>query len=92
MPNGTDTGWELLTEPYQSGTTGGRRSYQRFWDSIDAVSVRQIRATPPGSAVAVLTYDYANGQVAEERTSFRLVEEDGVLKIDGTNVISSTTR
>ena len=90
MPRGTDGGWQQLTGRYQSGTAGGRGSYERFWRAINAVSVRNVSASPPGNVQALVTYNFADGRVVRELTSYRLVEQGGVLKIDGSSVISST--
>ncbi len=91
VPDDTDKAWPLLTARYQSGTAGGRGSYEDFWDGIEEVSVRQVRGTPPGDAEAVVTYTYDDDRVVRERTAYRLVEQDGVLKIDGSTVLSSST-
>ncbi len=90
VPDDTDDAWPLLTERYQARTAGGRDSFENFWDEIEEVSVRQVRGTPPGGAEAVVTYTY-DDRVVQERTSFRFVEQDGVLKIDDSTVISSST-
>ena len=51
-----------------------------------------LTASAPGSVTATLTYEYADGRVFVERTSYRLVEEDGILKIDRSTVLSSVER
>jgi eukaryotic-like serine/threonine-protein kinase len=38
---------------------------------------------------ATLRYDYEDGRVFVERTAYRLVRDDGVLKIDRSEVLSS---
>ncbi len=38
---------------------------------------------------ATITYDYDDGRVYVERTRYRLVEDDGILKIDRSEVLSS---
>jgi hypothetical protein len=47
-----------------------------------------VKADPPSTVVATVTYR-RGGQVAVERTSFRLVEDDGVLKIGGSSVLGA---
>ena len=47
---------------------------------------------PPGSAEATVTYTFDDGRVVVEKTSFQLVDDDGVLKIDASTPVSSTTR
>ena len=89
VPDDLDRAWPLLTARYQSGTTGGRASYGRFWGAIDDASVRKIRADPPDRVQAEVRYDYADGRRVEEVTAFGLVRQDGVLKIDSSEVVSS---
>ena len=38
---------------------------------------------------ATVTYDFEDGRVFVERTRYRLVEDDGILKIDRSEVLSS---
>jgi len=90
VPDDTDEAWPLLTARYQAGTTGGRESYEDFWDGIEEVAVDDLRGTPPDGAEATITYTFDDDRVVQERTSFRLVEQGGELKIDDSTVISST--
>jgi hypothetical protein len=92
MPGDLDTGWSHLTKAYQVNPTGGRSGYERFWAAIDRVDAHNVTAIPPDRAEATLVYHYKDGRVVEERTAFRLAEEDGELKIDGSQVLSSSTR
>jgi len=89
LPSNTDAGWARLTDRYRSTTAGSRSTYQRFWDSIDRVDVRDANGSAPSSVVATLRYEFADGRRFEERTSYTLVEQGGVLKIDGSSVLSS---
>ena len=43
---------------------------------------------PPERAEATLTYYFKNGRVVTERTAFRLVDEDGRLKISQLDGVS----
>jgi serine/threonine protein kinase len=90
MPGDTDAGWERLTASYQREQTGSKANYERFWGAIDRVTVSQAEGSPPDRAEATVTYYLENGRVSRERTSYELVEDDGVLKINGTRVISSS--
>ncbi|WP_353952464.1 serine/threonine-protein kinase [Knoellia sp. S7-12] len=87
LPDGTDQAWPLMTAGYQASPSGGRRSYENFWSNIDDVKVSNVRASVPDRVVATLTYTYGNGRVDVERTSFRLVDEGGVLKIAASQVL-----
>ncbi|GAA6524392.1 protein kinase [Intrasporangium sp. DVR] len=89
LPDDTDEGYQLLTERYRSTTAGSQDTYEAFWDDIRKVSVRNLSASPPGAVEATLTYTFDAGRVVEERTAYGLVEDDGVLKIDSSTVLSS---
>jgi eukaryotic-like serine/threonine-protein kinase len=86
MPGGTDQAWPLLTARYQADKTGGRAAYQRFWDQFSSVSATDVSATPPGTVQATITYRFKDGRVSRERTTFGLVVDGGVLKIDSSSV------
>jgi hypothetical protein len=80
VPDNTDEAWKRLTKQYQRSPSGGRQSYESFWNQVDRVSVSKVDATPPSSVVATITFHRGNA-VEVDRTSFRLVREDGILKI-----------
>ena len=89
LPGDLDAGWERLTERYQRTTATDRSTYGRFWGRIDRARASDVDATAPDRVTATITYDYADGRVYVERTAYRLVREDGVLKIDRSEVLSS---
>jgi hypothetical protein len=89
LPGNTDAGWARLTDRYRSTTAGSRATYDRFWASIDSVDVLQATGSAPGSVVATLRYAFTDGRRYEERTSYTLVDDGGVLKIDRSSVLSS---
>ena len=86
MPGGTDQGWTLLTARYQSEKTGGRAAYQRFWDQFSKVAATDVVGTAPGTVQATITYTYKDGRTSRERTTFGLVNDGGVLKVDTSSV------
>ncbi|HEU5242339.1 MAG TPA: protein kinase [Ornithinibacter sp.] len=92
LPADRDAGWELLTDRYQRTTARNRATYDSFWESVDRVRVSDVTASAPGSVTATLMYDFDDGREFVERTSYRLVPEDGVLKIDRSTVLSSVQR
>ncbi|MDT4927966.1 MAG: eukaryotic-like serine/threonine-protein kinase [Pseudonocardiales bacterium] len=92
LPDNTDAGWSRLTPSYQSNTANGRQDYETFWGSMKKVSVSQATGRPPGTVEATVNYDYQDGRKVEERTSFTFVRQDGILKIDDSTVLSSTTK
>ncbi|MEZ5409863.1 MAG: serine/threonine-protein kinase [Acidimicrobiales bacterium] len=92
LPGDRDAGWALLTERYRRTTARSRSTYEAFWTSIDAVSVSNPQASGSGSVTATLTYEFADGRTFVERTSYELLRQDGVLKIDRSTVLSSSQR
>lgn len=92
LPANTDEAWTRLTPRYQSTTAGGRQGYETYWNSVRRVTVAAATGSPPGTVEATLTYSYRDGRVIDERTSFTLVRQDGILKIDDTSVLSSNSR
>ena len=73
LPDDTDAGWERLTASYQR-QTGGRDSYEDFWNDIDTVTVTDVSATAPDRVQATVTYVEKSGnRQSSERRSFRLV-------------------
>jgi serine/threonine protein kinase len=91
VPGDTDAGWSRLTRSYQSANAGSRNSYERFWGSIDRATVSDAEGDPPDEAEATVTYFFKDGRVVRERTAYGLVDDDGVLKINSSRVISSST-
>ena len=89
LPDDTDEGYPLLTARYRETTAGSQESYEAFWDEIERVSIRDSTASSGGRVEATLTYTFKYGRVVEERTAYRLVEEDGILKIDSSTVLTS---
>ena len=89
LPADTDAGWRLLTDRYRATTAGSRGQYQGFWDTIRSVRVSNLAGDSPADVVATVTYDMDDGRTIVERTSYSLVEDDGVLKIDRSSVLSS---
>ena len=87
LPDDTDAGWERLTASYQR-QTGGKDSYEDFWNDIDTVTATDVSATAPDRAQATVTYVEKSGnRRSSERRSFRLVRSGELLKIDQSSVI-----
>lgn len=91
LPSNTDQGWERLTTRFQTETAKGRSRYQRFWDGIERVEVRNTMGAAPNLAGATITYYFKTGKVSVEDTVYRLVKEGGTLKIDTSQVVTSET-
>jgi serine/threonine protein kinase len=91
LPGGTADAWPRMTAGYQSGTAGGRASYDRFWSRMSRVTATDVQGRSPSTVTATVTYYRRDGSVVRERTSFRLVEDDGVLKIARSTVLGSRT-
>jgi hypothetical protein len=92
MPANLDQAWPRMTASYQSNHAGGRRSYQQFWNRISRTAVSDVTGRPPSEARATVTYFFKNGRVVKESTSYRLVNENGLLKIADSTVLSSSSR
>ncbi|MGI8680348.1 MAG: serine/threonine-protein kinase [Jatrophihabitans sp.] len=92
LPGNTDAAWMSLTATYRTSTSGSKADYQTFWSAIRKVTTAKVVANPPGSVEATITYFYNDGRVVDEDTSFGLVKQGGIVKIDSSKVISSTTR
>jgi serine/threonine protein kinase len=87
LPDDTNDAWKRLTPEYQHGAqAGGKGDYEKFWKSVDSVSVSNLTATPPGSVTATVTY-VTNGSSSSERRSFELVMQDGIYKITASNIV-----
>jgi serine/threonine protein kinase len=85
LPEDTDAAWARLTEQFQNGRAGGRQTFDAYWAGIRRVSVSGVTGTPPGTVEATVNYVYKDGRTVSERTTFGLVSEDGILKINSQN-------
>ncbi len=90
VPRNLDQAWPLMTAEYQTQHAGGRAAYNRFWGGFSAVSATQVTGSSPSTATALITYTRLDGTVIRERTTYRLVDEGGVLKIADSTVMSSS--
>jgi eukaryotic-like serine/threonine-protein kinase len=82
LPYDTDAAWPRLTPRFQAARAGGRQNFNSYWASISRVTVSNTVGYLPDQAQTTITYYYRDGRVITERTTFRLVSVDGVLKID----------
>ena len=82
LPNDTDEAWTRLTQQFQNGRAGGRDTYESYWDGMRRVSVSNVVGIPPGTVQATVNYVYNDGRSVSERTTFGMVSEGGVLKIN----------
>ncbi|MER7070858.1 serine/threonine-protein kinase [Terrabacter sp. NPDC000476] len=89
LPGDTEAGWSRLSDRYRSTTARDRATYESFWGSVRSVDVRQAAGSAPGTAQATIRYAFRDGRRFEERTTYRFVEEGGLLKIDASTVRSS---
>jgi serine/threonine protein kinase len=91
LPDNTDEAWNRLTKSYQHGTARNRSYYESFWNAIEKVTTSDVSGSSPDSAEATVTYTYKDGHVVRERTAYKLVEQDGILKINSSTVLSSNS-
>jgi eukaryotic-like serine/threonine-protein kinase len=92
LPDNTDEGWNRLTKSYQHSTARNRSYYESFWNAIEKVETSDVSGTSPDSAEGTITYTYKDGHVVHERTAYKLVEQDGILKINSSTVLSSDSQ
>ena len=90
LPGDLDAAWPLMTADYQENHAGGRSGYEAFWSNVVSVEIADLSASAPDQGQATLTYRFTDGRVVQEVTSYQLVDEGGVLKIAGTEVLSSS--
>jgi serine/threonine protein kinase len=90
MPDQTDEAWRRLTPSYRRYPAGGRQGFERFWNAVERVSARDATGDPPDRAEATIVYVFKDGRVVTERTAYGLVNDDGVLKINTSQVLSSS--
>ena len=89
LPGDLDAAWPLMTADYQENHAGGRGGYEAFWSNVASLEIADVSASAADQGQATLTYHFTDGRVVQEVTSYRLVDEGGVLKIAETDVLSS---
>jgi hypothetical protein len=82
LPGNTDAAWNRLTPSFQQGHAQGRAYFDSFWGDYRSVTATDVQGAAPDQASATLTYVAKDGTRTVERDTFRLVRQDGVLKID----------
>ncbi len=92
LPEDPDAGWELLTERYRRTTAKSRAVYGSFWAAIDKATVSDAQGSGSDSVTATITYRFTDGRTYVERTSYQLVREGTAVKIDQSDVLSSSQR
>jgi eukaryotic-like serine/threonine-protein kinase len=92
MPENLSAGWKRLTTNYQQNHAGGFTGYQNFWNSVQQVTVTGVSTDPEGAVDATIHYVFKDGRALDELTSYRLVAEDGLWKIDSSTVLSSSPK
>jgi hypothetical protein len=92
VPGNLPAAWDRLTANYQQSHAGGFTGYQNFWNTVQRVTIFDVSAKHGGVVDATINYFFNDGRVVEERTSYGLVAEDGLWKIDSSTVSSSQTK
>jgi hypothetical protein len=67
-----------MTTAYQTDVAGGYSGYQKFWNTVQQVSVSGATATTAtntATVVAYIHYVYKDGTTTTERTTFGLVKD-----------------
>ena len=92
VPGNLPAAWDRLTANYQQNHAGGFTGYQNFWNAVARVTAFNVSATPSNMVDATIDYYFKDGRVIEEQTSYRLIAENGLWKIDSSTVSSSQTK
>jgi len=92
VPGNLPAAWNRLTTNYQQNQAGGFTGYQNFWSPVRRVTVFDVSATQGDAVDATIDYFFNDGRVVEEQTSYGLVTEDGLWKLDSSTVHSSQTK
>jgi serine/threonine protein kinase len=92
IPENLAVAWQRLTANYQQNHAGGFTGYQNFWNSVQRVTVFDVSAMQGGTVDATIDYFFKDGRVIEEHTSYGLLAEDGLWKINSSTVRSSQTK
>jgi eukaryotic-like serine/threonine-protein kinase len=91
MPDNLPVAWERLTVDYQQNHAGGFTGYQDFWNPVQRVTVSDVSVQQGDAVDATIAYFFKDGRVIEERTSYGLLAEAGLWKINSSTVRSSQT-
>ncbi|MEV6604453.1 serine/threonine-protein kinase [Kutzneria sp. NPDC051319] len=86
VPNDLNDAWNRMTDDYRQNKAGGKAGYQSFWGGVASVEATGVTATPPGTVVATITYHKKDGSTQVERTTFGMVQQDGIWKIASSSV------
>jgi eukaryotic-like serine/threonine-protein kinase len=92
VPGNLSAAWNRLTTNYQQNHAGGFTGYQNFWSPVQRVTVVDVSAKQGDAVDATIDYFFKDGKVIEEQTSYGLVPEDGLWKIDSSTVHSSQSK
>jgi serine/threonine protein kinase len=91
IPYDLDEAWPRMTADYQENHAGGREYFEYFWSDVSQVEISDVVASAPDYVQATLTYYFTDGRVVQEVTAYWLVDENGMLKIAASEVLSSVT-
>jgi serine/threonine protein kinase len=92
VPGNLPAAWNRLTTNYQQNHAGGFTGYQTFWSPVQRVTVVDVSAKQGDAVDATIDYFFKDGKIIEEQTSYGLVTEDGLWKIDSSTVHNSQTK
>jgi serine/threonine protein kinase len=78
LPGNLTAAYPQMTTAYQTVVAGGFSGYQKFWNTVQQVSVSGATATTAtntATVVAYIHYVYKDGTTTTERTTFGLVKD-----------------
>ncbi|MDT8915912.1 serine/threonine-protein kinase [Amycolatopsis sp. PS_44_ISF1] len=82
LPGNTDTGFTLLSKNFLAKRGQTLDSYKRYWRQFSGVSVSNVQQTGSDTLNADVTYIRPGGGKETDPHHYRMVQEDGVWKID----------
>jgi hypothetical protein len=82
LPGNTDTGFTLLSKAFLAKRKQTLESYKSYWKLYSDVSVANVQQTGTDTLTADVTYVKPGGSSVTNHHTYRMVQEDGVWKID----------
>ncbi|HEY2063279.1 serine/threonine-protein kinase [Amycolatopsis sp. NBC_01480] len=82
LPGNTETGFTLLSKGFLAKRQQTLQTYTSYWKAYSAVRVANVKQTGPDTLTADVTYVKPGGSSVTNHHVYRMVQEDGVWKID----------
>jgi serine/threonine protein kinase len=82
LPGNTDAGFTLLSKGFLTTRKQTLQSYTNYWKEYSKVTVANVKQTGPDTLTADVTYVKPGGSSLTNHHVYRMVQENGVWKID----------